>query len=226
MLDTEKLKRKRKTPDKDPVAEEQPSVTAGTIEKVVDYAFNPSREKIREMTYINRIQGMQFPQMDAINAVRVNCIAIAQYREDMEEHMRAFDTPKPVMPLPPIKPVTVKYGPLKYWLWGEPAHRKEPATEEIAQYDEELERYNKEVSEYPGLFDKYMGALKKHVFKFDGVQPEIPNLMDELLFRIAQWAKSVGGQNLEKATEIALAEVEGSYEEDKWFGKGRDPWQA
>ena len=39
-------------------------VTAGAIDRVVDLAFNPSNEKIREMTYIDRSQSKLLPQLD------------------------------------------------------------------------------------------------------------------------------------------------------------------
>jgi len=55
--------------------------------------------------------------------------------------------------------------------------------------------------------------------------PIPPNLLDELIFRTAQWQKSVAGKNLERATDIALAETEvrGAEEEDVF--KVREPFK-
>jgi len=108
------------------------SVSAGAVDKVIDLAFNPSRDKIREVTIIDRFQGRLFPVVDAMNSLYRNCIEIATYRQSKED--------------------------------------------------------------YKTIFNKEM--------------PEPIDLMDDLVYRVAQWQKSVAGKNLEKATDIALAETE------------------
>lgn len=79
-LDPATLKRDRpKQPEKKP---EPPPVSAGPIDRVMEFAFNPSREKIREVTSIDRIQGRLLPQLDIIDLVWQYFIDIALYRED------------------------------------------------------------------------------------------------------------------------------------------------
>ena len=126
--------------------DEEVSVS-GAVGKVIDLAFNPSREKIREMTMVDRIQARNFPLLDMINKGRQYCIEVATYLEDPKQYKKLFGEDK----------------------------------------------------------------------------PKIPNLLDEFLFRTAQWQKSIAGKNLEKATDIALAEIEAQgegeedvFKEDAW----------
>jgi len=136
------------TQKKKPEEVEQ-KVSAGTIDRVIDLAFNPSREKIREMTMVDRIQARNFPLLDMINMGRQYCIQVAMYRFDPKKYKKEFGVDK----------------------------------------------------------------------------PEIPNLLDEFIFRTAQWQKSVAGKNLEKATDIALAEIEGKIDDgEDLFGK-EDAWK-
>lgn len=124
------------------------SVSAGPIDKVIELAFNPSREKIREVTIIDRMQGRLFPLMDTTDALFLDCIKIAAYRQSPEMYEESFK-------------------------------EKRPAP----------------------LFD----------------------IMGELMYRTAQWQKSVAGKNLERATDIALAETEtrGPEDDEQRFGSGR-----
>ncbi len=39
-------------------------------------------------------------------------------------------------------------------------------------------------------------------------KPVPPNLMQEYMYRLAQWQKSIGGKNLQSAVDLALAETE------------------
>ena len=146
-LDPTKLKR-RVQPGAGGTAEpDRPkSVSAGAVGMVIDLAFNPSREKMREMTIIDRVQGRLFPQMDMINMLRQHCLAIAGYRE---------------------------------------------AT---------------------------AGGNGGNV-----EAPVLPDVLDEYLYRVAQWQKSVNGKNMEKAVDIALAEIETRSDEDSPVGE--DPWK-
>jgi len=150
-VDETKLNLKRKKPDDEETDEtktEEPAVSS-PIDKVIDLAFNPSREKIREVTIIDRIQGRLFPLLDMINTGRLYILEVALYRQDAEEYRKKFKKAKPIP----------------------------------------------------------------------------PNLLDEYIFRTAQWQKSVAGKNLERATDIALAETEvrGAEEDDPF--KGRDPFE-
>jgi len=148
--DKTRLNLRRKTGDDagEEVKEEDVKVSAGVVEKALDLAFNPTREKIREVTIIDRIQGRLFPLLDMINTGRSYIIEVATYRQDKDIYKKKF---KQVMPIQ-------------------------------------------------------------------------PNLLDEFIYRTAQWQKSVAGKNLERITDIALAETEvrGGEEDDPF--KGRDPF--
>lgn len=151
-LDPDSLRRNR--PEKSESDEMPPSpqpVNAGSVDKVIDLAFNPTREKIREVTIIDRMQGRLFPQLDMINTGRHYCLEIATYRQSKETYVKKYKQPRPVP----------------------------------------------------------------------------PDLLDELLFRTAQWQKSVLGKNLDRATDIALAETETRTEEEEMSGAGGggDPWK-
>ncbi len=135
VLDPSQIRRSRPIKDTD-AEEEEPQgpqpVTAGPVDKVIELAFNPTRDKIREVTVIDRMQGRLFPQLDMINMMRSYCIEIAYYRMDPAEYARIYKRKKPVQ----------------------------------------------------------------------------PDAIETYLYRTAQWQKSVAGKNLERATDIALAETE------------------
>ena len=148
VLDTTRLKRVRSRveidegeggPHTDPVA-----VSAGPVDKVIELAFNPSRDKIREVTIIDRMQGRLFPIIDVANSLFDHCLQIATYRQSRDDY--------------------------KAW-------------------------YKK-------------------------AKPEPLDVTGELMFRTAQWQKSVAGKNLERATDIALAETETRSPEDEDYGGG------
>jgi len=127
---------------------EPPPVSAGPVDKVIELAFNPTREKIREVTIVDRMQGRLLPLLDLTALVWQYVIEVAMYRQDSNKYEREYKKPKPVQ----------------------------------------------------------------------------SNLIDEYMYRLAQWQKSVAGKNLERATDIALAETEtrGENEEDV---SGRDAWK-
>ena len=147
-IDPTKLQRK-KPDDKDVEVEEADVKVSSPIDKVIDLAFNPSRDKIREVTIIDRIQGRLFPLLDMINTGREFILEVALYRQDAKVYKEKFGKAKPIS----------------------------------------------------------------------------PNLLEEYIHRTAQWQKSVMGKNLERATDIALAETEvrGAEEDDPF--KGRDPFE-
>ena len=144
MSDKDRYKRD-KTKEKEPKESEEVKVSAGAVDKVIDLAFNPTRDKIREVTVIDRIQGRLFPQLDMINLGRAYVLEIALYRQDKERYAREFDRDRPTP----------------------------------------------------------------------------PNLLEEFIFRTAQWSKSIAGKNLERAIDIALAETEAKAGEEE-FGKADD----
>ncbi len=148
-IDPNLLRRTRPTvePDYEP---EPLAVSAGAVDKIIDLAFNPSREKIREVTIIDRLQGRFFPQLDMVNTLRHYVLEIAFFRQDKEHYLKVFKRPKP-MP---------------------------------------------------------------------------PDCTDELLYRIAQWQKSITGKNLDRALDIALAETETKSGDDDMGGAGgTDVWK-
>ncbi len=146
-IDTTKLRRSRIEPEDNTEPEKAVPVSAGAVEKALDLAFNPSREKLREVTIIDRVQGRLFPLLDIINVGRQYCLEVAVYRQDADEYKRVFKRRSPI----------------------------------------------------------------------------IPNLLDEFMYRTAQWQKSVQGTNLTKITDIALAETE-SRAGEEGEPSGTDAW--
>jgi len=134
---------------KEKLEKKSEGVSAGTIDRVIDYAFNPSREKIREMTIVDRLQARYFPMLDTINLGRQYCMEVAIYRQDKKVYKVKFNKEKPIM----------------------------------------------------------------------------PNLLEEFVYRTAQWQKSIAGKNLEKATDIALAEIETKFGGEEDMFKGEDVWK-
>ena len=100
-LNIDKASIRRKKPSTNGDEEEQPkqlAVTAGAIERIVDYAFNPSREKIREVTSVDRMQGRLLPQLDLINTIWDYVIAIAEYRQDATLYKKINKRKQPSLP--------------------------------------------------------------------------------------------------------------------------------
>jgi len=123
------------------------SVSAGPVDKVIELAFNPSREKLKEVTIIDRMQGRTFPLIDTMGSLFLDCIKIAYYRQSPGDYERVFEEEHP-----------------------------------------------------PLVFD----------------------IMGEYLYRAAQWQKSIAGKNLERATDIALAETEkDTGDDDRYSGAGK-----
>lgn len=142
-----KLLRKRPDDEEEAIVKPQ-AVSGGPIGKVIDLTFNPSRDKIREVTVIDRMQGRLLPQLDTINMVRAYCLEVATYRESPEIYKKLFKQLRPLS----------------------------------------------------------------------------PDIIDELIYRTAQWQKSIGGRNMEKATDIALAEMEAKAD-DGDFGANIDAYK-
>jgi hypothetical protein len=147
-IDPARIRRSR-PPDREEDEVPQPKpVSAGPIEKVIDLAYNPSREKIREMTVIDRWQARLFPILDTVNTMYNQCIEIALYRQSKDNYNDLFKRRRPLQ----------------------------------------------------------------------------TDIIDELLYRTAQWQKSREGKNLQSATDLALAETETSGQEEG-IPSGGDAWK-
>jgi hypothetical protein len=73
-------------------------VSNGPIDRVVDYMFNASRDKIREMTTINPMQAKLLPQLDIIDMMWQYAIEIAQYRQDKNVYKQLYKREQPIPP--------------------------------------------------------------------------------------------------------------------------------
>lgn len=89
------MNRERKSQAKEDVSKSV-SVSAGAIEKVVDYVANPTRDKIREVTIISRTQGLVFPLLDMLQMGKRYLLQVAEYRIDPE----AYGKEHPDAPIP------------------------------------------------------------------------------------------------------------------------------
>lgn len=134
-IDREKIRRNRPENEKEKKKPEPLATTAGTIDKVVDYAFNPSREKIREMTSVSPAQAKLLPQMDIVDMMWDFVIEVSLYRQSSELYQKVFEEEGKARPIP-------------------------------------------------------------------------PRIIDDFVYRTAQWQKSVHGMNLKSAIDLALAETE------------------
>ena len=97
-IDPKKIKRNKPVEEKREEDEQEVKVSAGAVDKVIDYAFNPTREKIREMTIIDRLQARLLPQLDLISLQWQYTIEIALYRQDSNEYKRIHRKGQPTPP--------------------------------------------------------------------------------------------------------------------------------
>ena len=142
MKEINKVNVKRNNPpEKRDPPPEPPSVSAGPVDKIVELVFNPTHDKIKEMTIIDRMQGRLLPQLDVLSAEWGACIELAEFREDSEQYAVDHGRPCPV----PF------------------------------------------------------------------------NSIELFTYSTAQWQKSIAGKNLERATDIALAETETKVDMDDGF---------
>jgi len=95
-IDSSKLRRGK--PEGEEEEQKPIEVTAGAIDKVVDYAFNPSREKIREMTDINPMQARLLPQLDINDTMWQYVIETSVYRLDAVMYKTVFKRKRPIPP--------------------------------------------------------------------------------------------------------------------------------
>src|SRR4030043_641351 len=98
-IDPEKvdLRRSQKAKSTEP-EEEKVSKVSDAVGKIIDLVGNPSREKIREVTSIDRVQGRLLPQLDIIDMMWRYLIEIASFRQDADEYEKVFKKKRPVPP--------------------------------------------------------------------------------------------------------------------------------
>jgi len=140
-IDKDRIRRK-KPEDTEEEETKKVEVSAGAIERIIDLAFNPSREKIREVTSVDRMQARLLPQLDIVDTIWQYAIEIAAYRQD--------------------------------------------------------------------------AVLYKQSYKRK--RPSLPSLIEDFIYRTAQWQKSIQGMNLKSAIDLALAETETRTEEGETLG--------
>ncbi len=93
--------RRRKPPTQETQAEEKSTpVSAGAVNQVVDLVYNPTREKIREMTVISVEQGRLLPQLGVVDMMWQHVFEVALFRQDQDEYTRLFDRERPIPPNP------------------------------------------------------------------------------------------------------------------------------
>ena len=81
-----------------PVEPPTPAVSAGPLDKVLDYTYNASREKSREVTIISPTQGRILPVLDVINTAWEYILEVAQFRMDKEAYKALYNKDRPVLP--------------------------------------------------------------------------------------------------------------------------------
>jgi len=91
--------------DKPPVTPEDgknpPGVSAGAIgPRMVDYIFNATREKLREVTSVTQIEAQLLPQIDVVDTMWKYAIEVAYYRQNADNYKRLFGQERPVPPDP------------------------------------------------------------------------------------------------------------------------------
>ena len=71
-------------------ASEPPAVSNPIGKSVVDLAYNPSRDKLREFTIIDSTQARLLPLLDTVNHMFQYVLEVAQYRYDPEAYRQMF----------------------------------------------------------------------------------------------------------------------------------------
>lgn len=100
-IDIDKAVIKRRKPedsDGEQAPQRLPPLTQGAIDRIIDLAFNPSRDKIREVTSIDRIQGKLLPQLDLVNTMWDYTIQIAEFRQDSDYYKKTYKRKQPSLP--------------------------------------------------------------------------------------------------------------------------------
>jgi hypothetical protein len=89
-VDFSKLKRTKGKQEEEVLEAAPVGVSAGAVEKALDLAFNPTREKLREVTIIDKTQARLFPMLDVINMLWGGVIEVASYRENKDTYAAFF----------------------------------------------------------------------------------------------------------------------------------------
>ncbi len=100
------LRRRRAEKEVKERADKFPETTAGAIAKMGDMVMNPSDDKQREFTVIDRFQGRFLPQLDLIADMEAYVIEVAVYRQDKEEYKAQFEQERPIPPA--LLPIFIK----------------------------------------------------------------------------------------------------------------------
>ena len=96
VLDPARLK--RNLPKVIPKAE-TPGVSQSSVGKIADMTLNPTREKIREVTVVDIIQGHLFPILDTLNTEWDYILKISMFRQNKDAYAELYpDAPVPVSP--------------------------------------------------------------------------------------------------------------------------------
>ncbi len=66
------------------------NVSLGGVDKVIDLLGNPTRDKLRETTYINRYQASLFPLLDTLNRAWDYVIAQSWYIANKAEYKKRY----------------------------------------------------------------------------------------------------------------------------------------
>jgi hypothetical protein len=98
IIDPERLRRNKPKEEVVKKPKEQEDVSAGPVKAVVEYLFNPTDDKIREVTDVDRMQGRLLPQLDVINAAWEYIIEISTYRQDADVYKLLYNKEKPEPP--------------------------------------------------------------------------------------------------------------------------------
>lgn len=93
VIDKSKLKRAKKV--EQPHQETEVRVDQGAVREALSLAFNPTAEKIREVTIIDKRQAKLFPMMDVISSLMDGCIQIAVYRQNKDNYVTLYQKEKP-----------------------------------------------------------------------------------------------------------------------------------
>jgi len=75
---------------------ESASVSAGPIDKALELAFNPTREAIKGVTVIDRMQGRYLPLLDIQSKEWEYVIEVGTYRKDSKYYAVVYYQEKPV----------------------------------------------------------------------------------------------------------------------------------
>lgn len=95
-IDPEKLRRTKPAQETKPPPPAQ--VSQGPVDKIAEYILNPSEEKIREVTVVDRMQGRLLPQLDVIDKAWDYIIEVAAFRQDATKYATVFKKPSPMQP--------------------------------------------------------------------------------------------------------------------------------